>query len=59
MVIFNLECSVLDRIGRATATRHIGVFKTEEEVEQAKVKEQEINKKSRLAFSVYLINKYF
>lgn len=59
MVIFNLECSVMDKLGRATATKHIGMFKTEEEVEKAKVKTQTLNKKGRLAFTVYFIDKYF
>lgn len=59
MVLFNLEYSILDKLGRAKSTRHVGVFKSESEVEQAKLKTQGLNATHKISFKVHFIDKYF
>lgn len=59
MVIYNLEYSILDKLGRAKSKHHVGVFKTIEEVEKAKVDLQSTKTEHQLSFQVYIIDNIF
>jgi hypothetical protein len=59
MVSYNLEYSVLDKLGRAKNTHHVGVYRTEEDVEKAKVSVQEANTDHSISFQVYIIDDPF
>lgn len=52
--IYNLEYSILDKIGRAKKTSHVGIFADTESVEKAKTKILELVK-DKLSFKVYVI----
>ena len=53
--IFNLEYSILDKIGRAKKTTHVGIFDSIDTIEKAKSDiASRINDK--LSFTVHIIN---
>lgn len=52
--VYNLEYSILDKIGRAKKTSHVGVFADIESVEKAKFKILD-QVKDKLSFKVYVI----
>lgn len=57
-ILYNLEYSILDSIGRAKKAKHIGVFATEESMEVAKNKIlSETNE--NVMFNVYVIENLF
>lgn len=55
--MFNLEFRILDKLGRTKKTFHGGVFRNEEELNQAKEKILTENVKHKVAFDVYLLDK--
>ena len=59
MVIYNLEYKVLDKLGRAKNSVHVGLFKTEDDVELAKKRIYEDNTEHKIAFDVYIIDDPF
>jgi hypothetical protein len=59
MVIYNLEYSTLDKLGRAKNSRHVGLFRTVEEVEAAKVKTEASITNHKISFQVYVIDDLF
>lgn len=59
MIIYNLEYSILDKLGRAKSSRHVGLYRTEEEVEQAKLKTEQDNTDHKVSFQVYIIDDPF
>ena len=59
MIIYNLEYSMLDKLGRAKSTKHVGLFKSENDVEFAKAKVVEENADNKVSFQVYLIDDPF
>lgn len=56
--VYNLECVVVDKLGRAKQTKHVGVYSSLEEVENAK---QTLLKATTLPlkFEVYFIEHIF
>lgn len=59
MIIYNLEYSTLDKLGRAKNSRHVGLYRTEEEVEAAKIKTQANISDHKISFQVYIIDDPF
>ncbi len=59
MQIFNLEYSILDKLGRAKSTSHVGIFKTEADIEIAKEKIIKKNPKHKVSFKIFLIYNIF
>jgi hypothetical protein len=56
--VFNLEYSVVDVLGRAKTSTHVGVFGSLEEIEVAKKKIIEENDKN-VTFEVYPVEHIF
>jgi len=59
MTIYNLEYSILDKLGRAKSTKHVGVFKTEADIEVAKERTLQENSKHKISFKVFVIDNIF
>lgn len=56
--LFNLECTVLDKLGRKKKTYHVGVYNRIEAVENAK--QTIINSVSEtVTFEVFVIEHFF
>lgn len=58
-MVYNLEYSLLDSINRSTKFKHVGVFATMEDVENAKQEIVKQEKERNVQFSIYLINNLF
>lgn len=56
MTIYNLECKVLDKLGRAKKTFHGGIFNSEDTLQQGKEKVLEESKDLSLRFEVFIID---
>jgi hypothetical protein len=56
--VYNLEYSVLDKIGRAKKSTHVGVFASVPAVEEAKAKIMR-ETKEEVSFNVYVIEDVF
>lgn len=56
-VVYNLESKVIDKLGRAKKTEHVGVFDTMEKVEEAKRRILESN--PGVIFEVYFCEHLF
>lgn len=56
--VFNLEYSIVDKLGRAKTSTHVGVFGSLEELEVAKKKILEENN-NNVTFEVYTIEHFF
>lgn len=54
--IYNLEYNILDKLGRAKKTTHVGIFSNLELVEQAKTSILE-KVDGKLSFNVHVIEK--
>lgn len=59
MIIYNLEYSLLDKLGRAKSTKHVGLFKSEDDVTLAKAKVSSDNIDNKISFQVYIIDDPF
>ena len=55
-MIYNLECKVLDKLGRAKKTFHGGIFSSEDALQLGKEKVLEDSKDVSLRFEVYIID---
>lgn len=56
--VYNLEYSVLDKIGRAKKTLHVGVFSNVPAVEEAKSKIM-LDAKEEISFNVHVVEDLF
>lgn len=59
MDIYNLEYSILDKLGRQKIVRHGGIFKTDDAIQRAKERIINENAGKKLLFQIYLINDPF
>lgn len=59
MIIYNLEYSILDKLGRAKGSKHVGLFTKEDDVEAAKTKTQANITDHKISFQVYIIDDPF
>ena len=59
MIIYNLEFSILDKLGRAKSTNHVGIFKTDAEIEVAKQRTIQENLKHKVSFKIFPIENIF
>ena len=59
MLIYNLEYSILDKLGRAKSTNHVGIFKTDAEIEAAKERTIQGNPKHKVSFKIFPIENIF
>ena len=58
--LYNLEYVLVDKLNRAKKKHHVGVFKTEEEVEKAKSKIlSSISGDDNISFNVYISENIF
>jgi len=54
--MYNLEYRILDKLGRTKKTFHVGLFITDDKLQQAKSKVIEDNKENNIAFDVYAVD---
>jgi hypothetical protein len=59
MIIYNLEYSILDKLGRAKSTNHVGIFKTDAEIEAAKERTIQENSNHKVSFKIFPIENIF
>lgn len=58
--LYNLEYSVVDKLNRSKKKYHVGVFKSEDEVEQAKTKIlSSLDGDDGIMFTVYISENIF
>lgn len=59
MIVYNLEYRILDKLGRTKSSHHVGLFKTEEDVNHAKSVIEKQQNENKISFDVYIIDEPF
>ena len=56
---YNLECVILDKMGRTKKVSHVGIFSSMESVEEAKTKLISEHGDRNVSFNIHIIENWF